>query len=198
MPCAVAGCPSRLSAGSGTAQGPMRASRKERIAMNSRKPGYTAELFGGRRLVLILAACGGGGGSSSSPTTGSGSTGVNTPATQRVATIAQHADSLLIPSQQVDVTIRVQGQSDTQRISERFRCAGVRCEGTETGAFVDLEGWGTSSRCPATCSSADTTSYSVDSLEAIGDLATHDSDRPRWRRRHAGAITASERCRRSV
>ena len=144
--------------------------------MNSRKPGYTADFLAGAALVLILAACGGGGGSSSSPTTGSGSTGVpNTPATQRVATIAQHADSLLIPSQQVDVTIRAQGQSDTQRISERFRCAGVRCEGTETGAFVDLDGVGDIVAVPRNVqlgsrAGFDTTSYSVDSLEAIGDL----------------------------
>ena len=75
----------------------------------------------------------------------------------------------------MDATIRAQGLSETQRISERFRCAGVRCTGTETGAFVDLDGVGNIVAVPRNVrlgSSAgfDTTTYSVDSLEAVGDL----------------------------
>ena len=144
--------------------------------MSNRKRTYPVSLFLGAALALVLVACGGGGGSSSSPTTGSGNVGVpNTPATQRVATIAQHADSLLIPSQQVDVTIRVQGQSDTLRTAERFRCAGVRCTGTQTGIFVDLDGVGNIVAVPRNVrlgsrAGFDTTTYSVDSLKAVGDL----------------------------
>ena len=51
----------------------------------------------------------------------------------------------------------------------------MRCTGTETGAFVDLDGVGNIVAVPRNVrlgSSAgfDTTTYSVDSLEAVGDL----------------------------
>lgn len=144
--------------------------------MRKTKSTQTVNLVLSAVLALVLVACGGGGGSPSSPTAGSNNGGIpNTPATQRAATIAQHADSLLIPSQQVDVTIRAQGQSETERISERFHCAGVRCTGVQTGLFIDLDGVGNIVAVPRNVrlgsrAGFDTTTYSVDSLEAVADL----------------------------
>ena len=152
------------------------ASQKAGIAMRNTKTPHAAGLFLGAALALVLVACGGGGGSSSSPTAGSGNGGIpNTPATQRLETIAQHADSLLLPSQQVDVTIRAQGRSETQRLHEGFRCAGVRCEAERSGVFIDLDGVANIVLVPRnvrldTRAGFDTTTYSVDALESVADL----------------------------
>lgn len=135
----------------------------------------TAGLLASSVLALTLTACGGGGGGGS-PTANPGDGGFpETPATERLSVIAQHTNSLLVPSTQSDVTIRVQGQSETIRTHERFNCVGVRCSGVQTGIFIDLDAAQNIFAVPRNVrlgrrAGFDTATYSVNTLEATADV----------------------------
>lgn len=129
-------------------------------------------------LVAMLAACGGGGGSSSgsSPITApQDDVGLpDTTATRRLAEIERRTDSLLIPSHQSDMTIRLGNLSETTRTHERFRCAGVSCSGVETGISLHVVTEGGLIVVPrdATLGSRagfDTATYQADAPEAVVD-----------------------------
>ena len=87
-------------------------------------------------IALTLVACGGGGGSK--PLSQSELDDIaSRPEVVRLRGIAQRADTLLIPRAVYRYTIRAQGESITDRISESMRCADSRCIGSE-GTVVSI------------------------------------------------------------
>ena len=87
-------------------------------------------------IALALVACGGGSGVK--PLSQSELDDIaSKPEVVRLRGIAQRADTILVPRTVYHYTIRAQGESVTDRISESMRCSGSRCIGSE-GTVVSI------------------------------------------------------------
>ena len=79
-------------------------------------------------LAVFLTACGG----DSALTESEIDELRSDPRVVRLTGIAERADSLLVSTSYARYSIRALGQSESGRLSERFRCSGTRCEGDDS------------------------------------------------------------------